>query len=284
MIDSVAIIGLGLMGGSLGLAAKARHAAGRVTAYARREASREQALADGVADAVFASPAEAVAGADLVVVCTPVLTMPDLVRELLPCLAEGAIVTDVGSTKSFLVEQLDKILEGSPATFVGSHPMAGSEQSGLDAARPDLYEDSVVIVTPGKVHTSDAATESVKTFWEKLGARVSLLSPEAHDAIIARTSHLPHLVAAMLTESVDRGEEELAQYFGSGYRDTTRVAAGSEDVWHDIVKTNMKAISSEINRFGLELEVLKKMLDKEDLDAIRGYLASAKSKRTRLDI
>jgi prephenate dehydrogenase len=278
MIDTLAIIGLGLMGGSLGLAAKARGAAGRVTAYARRAVSREQALAEGVADAVYESPAQAVADADLVVLCTPVLTIPDLVRELQPSLAEGAIVTDVGSTKGFLVREVSEILADSPAVFVGSHPMAGSEQAGLSAARADLYDESLVIVTPTDVEAE--ATQRVKAFWEKVGASVAVLAPDAHDEIIARTSHLPHLVAAALTETVDR-EGDIAPFCGPGFRDTTRVAAGSEDVWHDIVKTNIGAIRSEVDRFGQEIATLRELLDREDLAGVRAFLAAAREKRSR---
>jgi prephenate dehydrogenase len=278
MIDTLAIIGLGLMGGSLGLAAKARGAAGRVTAYARRAVSREQALAEGVADAVYGSPAQAVAEADLVVLCTPVLTIPALVRELQTSLAEGAIVTDVGSTKGFLVREVSEILADSPAVFVGSHPMAGSEQAGLSAARADLYDESLVIVTPTDVDAE--ATQRVKAFWEQVGASVAILAPDAHDEIIARTSHLPHLVAAALTETVDR-EGDIAPFCGPGFRDTTRVAAGSEDVWHDIVKTNIGAIRSEVDRFGQEIATLRELLDREDLAGVRAFLAAAREKRSR---
>ena len=189
MIDTLAIVGLGLMGGSLGLAAKARGTVKRVVAYSRREESRRKALEQGVADAVFDSPGDAVDGADLVVLCTPDLTMPELVRGFKERLHAGCVVTDVGSTKAFLDRELGAILADSPAVFVGSHPMAGSEKTGVDAARVDLYQGARVIVT-GETAAESVGVQRVTAFWEQVGAYVSVMTPEEHDAVIARTSHL----------------------------------------------------------------------------------------------
>jgi prephenate dehydrogenase len=269
------------MGGSLGLAAKARGVVDRVTGYARREESRRDALARGVVDAAYDTPGDAVEGADFVVVCTPVLTMPDLVRSLRDRLAVGSIVTDVGSTKAFLAHELGAILSGSPATFVGSHPMAGSEKTGLDVARADLYESARVIVTPAEGET-ESVLERLTGLWAGVGAEVSVLSPEEHDAVIARTSHLPHLAAAALVASIDRDDQDLVPYCGPGFRDTTRVAEGSEQVWHDIVKTNLGAIRHEVDRFAQELDSLKKQLDRGDMEGIRAFLEASRQKRRKL--
>jgi prephenate dehydrogenase len=279
MVESLAIVGLGLMGGSLGLAAKARGAARRVVGYARRDETRQEALALGVADAVFDSPGEAVAGADLVVICTPVLTMPELAADLTPHLSAGCVVTDVGSTKAFLADEMERALSDCPAVFVGSHPMAGSEKAGLGAAREALYEKSRVIVTQADGTDADA-TRRVTAFWEQLGAYVSVLSPQAHDAMIARTSHLPHLLAAALVATVDRDGQDVAPFCGPGFRDTTRVAEGSEQVWHDIVKTNLGPIRQEIDQFYDVLDGLKSMLDQGDLDGVRSFLADCRRKRS----
>jgi prephenate dehydrogenase len=283
MPKSLAIIGLGLMGGSLGLAAKARGVVDRVTAHARREESRRDALELGAVDAVFDSAEDAVEGADLVVVCTPVLTMPDLVRHFCGRLSAGCVVTDVGSTKAFLARELGQILADSPARFVGSHPMAGSEKTGLDVARVDLYEGARVIVTPAD-GDDDAATRCISEFWEGIGAAVSVLSPDAHDAVIARTSHLPHLVAAALVSAIDRGDQDLVPFCGPGFRDTTRVAEGSEAVWHDIVKTNLGSIRQEVDRFSQEIAVLKTLLDHEDMDGVRAFLANSREKRVKFGV
>jgi len=281
MIESLAIVGLGLMGGSLGLAAKARGVASRVVAYSRSASSREEALAGGVVDEVFETPGDAVAGADLVVLCTPVLTMPELAQSIRDRLSDGCIVTDVGSTKGFLVRELGQVFTDCPAVFVGSHPMAGSEKTGVDAARADLYDGARVIVTRESEESSDAA-ERVAAFWKALGAEVSVMTPQEHDTIIARTSHLPHMVAAALVAAIDRDEQDVGPFCGPGFRCTTRVAEGSEHVWHDIVKTNLDAIRAEIDAFCGALEGLRDLLEGEDLEKVRSYLAECRAKRTRL--
>ncbi len=281
MIDTLAIVGLGLMGGSLGLAAKARGTVKRVVAYSRREESRRKALEQGVADAVFDSPGDAVDGADLVVLCTPVLTMPELVRGFKERLHAGCVVTDVGSTKAFLDRELGAILADSPAVFVGSHPMAGSEKTGVDAARVDLYQGARVIVT-GETAAESVGVQRVTAFWEQVGAYVSVMTPEEHDAVIARTSHLPHMVAAALVATIDRDDRDVAPFCGSGFRCTTRVAEGSEHVWHDIVKTNIHTIRDEIDVLSKKLDDLRGLLASEDLEGVRAFLADCREKRSKL--
>ncbi len=283
MIGTLAILGMGLMGGSLGLAAKNRGLATRVTAYARREESRREALALGVVDAVYDSLGDAVDGADLVVICTPVLTMPELVSDFRAHLSEGCVVTDVGSTKAFLARELDQVLADTSAIFVGSHPMAGSEKAGIGAAREDLYQNARVIVTPAEGTPPDAA-QRVMTFWEQLGAKVSVLTPQAHDELIARTSHLPHLVASSLVAAIDRDSQNVTAFCGSGFCDTTRVAEGSEQVWHDIVKTNLDPIRREVDRFDQVIGNLKTMLRREDMDGIRAFLAASREKRSKFEM
>lgn len=280
LTPKLAIVGLGLMGGSLGLAARAHGIV--VAAYARRQESRQKALKLGVADEVFDAVSDAVKNADMVVICTPIFTMPELVKAFVSNLKDGCIVTDVGSTKGFLAEEINAILSGSQAEFVGSHPMAGSEKTGLDAATISLYEDALVIVTPAK-ETNISATKKVIELWEMLGAKVAEMTPQKHDEIISRTSHLPHLIAATLIAGVDRDDTNIAQYCGPGIRDATRIAEGSEIVWHDIVKSNCDAILNEINVFGEELSKLQKMLEQKDFDAVRNFLADSREKRAKFD-
>jgi len=235
----------------------------------------------GAADKVFDSPAKAVRGADLVMLCTPVLSMGGLLARCRKALAAGAVVTDVGSTKALLVETLGGVLQDSPATFVGSHPMCGSEQAGLEAADAALYEGAMVIVTPPPDAT-DAAVRRVTTFWEGLGGHVSIIPSDVHDRIIARTSHLPHLVAAALTATVGRDGPGLAPYCGSGFRDTSRIAEGSEDVWHDIVKSNDQALLHELNACLDVLGQLRDQVATGDFEGVRGFLAAARQTRQTL--
>jgi prephenate dehydrogenase len=279
MPKTLAILGLGLMGGSLGLAAKSHGVVEHVTAYARREESRMDALRLGIADSVFDNPSDAVRQADVVVLCTPVLTMPDLVQSIKADLPEGCIVTDVGSTKGFLADALGAILEESSSVFVGSHPMAGSEKAGLDAAYAELYEGARVIVTSSSENLE--ATGKISTFWSEMGAEVSVMTPIEHDAVIGRTSHLPHLVAAALVNTIDRGDRDVAPLCGPGFLDTTRIAEGSELVWHDIVKTNAAAIRQELDLFSQEIDAMKALLDDQDFETLRSVLATCRKKRSR---
>ena len=274
----LAIVGTGLMGGALGMAVRRRGLAWTVAAYARRAETRTLALRMEAAHEVFDAPEKAVAGADLVVFCLPVLAIPAAALQCRASLKAGAVVTDVASTKADLVAALDGVFAGLPVSYVGSHPICGSEETGIEAARPDLYEDAMVVVTPGG--GSVAAMDFVSAFWLDVGARVSVMDPSRHDRIIARTSHLPHLVAAMLVDSIYAAEGELAaDYCGGGFRDTTRIAAGSEDIWHDIVKTNRAAVGRALDDFENALHRVKAMVERGEFDKLREFLAEARAKR-----
>ena len=278
MVEHVAIMGLGLMGGSLGLALRRRGLVKSVRGYARREATRRMAIDREVVDAVYASPEEAVAGADLVVFCVPVLVIPELAGTCASAFAETVTVTDVGSTKADVHTAMASALGGRAHRFVGSHPIAGSESVGIEAAREGLYDGATVVITPDGAE--EACVSVLGEFWSTLGSRVVHMGAVEHDRIVARTSHLPHLVAAALAGSVCRGQPEVvAPFCGSGFRDTTRIAGGSEDVWHDIVKTNRSAVNRELDRFVAELNRVRKMVTDEDFEALRVYLADCRRRR-----
>ena len=278
---NVAILGLGLMGGSLGLALRKRGLA-RVTGYARRAETRREALRLGIADACAGTPGEAVRSADVVVVCTPVLTIPGLIRECLPALAPGCVMTDVGSTKLEVQRQAEAALQGSQAAFVGSHPMAGSEKTGIEWARADLYENAVTVLTPSAA-SSPSAMGRVRQLWEAVGARVTVLDPAVHDDIVARTSHLPHLIASLLATVAGREQSEAVRSLcGPGFRDATRIAAGSPEMWHDIVKSNRSAVLAELQAFGGELQHLAGLIERSDFDGVKTLLEQGQKRRERL--
>ncbi|MDD4872222.1 MAG: prephenate dehydrogenase/arogenate dehydrogenase family protein [Kiritimatiellae bacterium] len=281
-MKKLAIIGLGLMGGSLGLAIRKKKVAKVVCGYARREETRREALKRGVVDLIFSSPEEAVKGADMVVLCLPVLTIPELATACLSCFDENCIVTDVGSTKAELVAQMDKLLKNSKAVYVGSHPIAGSDETGLDAARVDLYEGEAVVVTPTGMKIDKAVT-SVRRMWEGVGARVFIMGPKEHDKTIARTSHLPHLVASMLVNTVYRNETEAWRFCGTGFRDATRIAAGSEEIWHDILKSNQRAVLQELSEFEKVFKKVSSMVKKSNFTGLRNYLADCRQKRLKFE-
>jgi prephenate dehydrogenase len=278
-MKNTAIIGLGLMGASLGLSLKQRGLA-RVHGYARRDETRKLALARGICDKVYDSAGAAAAEADIVVLCVPVLAMSSIVNDLSGSLRNNAIITDVGSTKGEVCRQISGRLSQG-AVFVGSHPLCGSDETGLESARSDLYQGAVVIVTP-KDDVPQAAVNAIEDFWVAVGGKVTVMDPDAHDRIIARTSHLPHLAASILVASVLGDSEEAVKYCGSGFRDTTRIAGGSEDIWHDIVKSNSRAVLDELGKFSALLDEMRGMIDRGDFEQVRKFLADARRLRRKL--
>lgn len=280
-MKKVAIIGLGLMGGSLGLALK-RKGLVRVSASARRAETRHLALSMGAADEVFETPQEALSGADVAVFCTPVCSIPSLVETCLQAFEPGCVVTDVGSTKADLVRAMSLLLAGRHVTFVGSHPMAGSEKTGLEVANVRLYEEAVTALTP-TVGTAPAALATIEALWSGVGAKVVCLSPETHDELVARSSHLPHLISALLVATAGRAQlENLSRFCGSGFRSTTRVAAGSPEMWHDIVKTNREAILAELRAYEAQLAGLIAAIDTQDYGTVKSFLDQARTLRHTL--
>ena len=280
--QNIAILGLGLMGSSLALGLKKRGFVGKILGYARREESRIQAEETGMVDAVFSDPVECVREADLVVVCVPIWSIAKLAEQISGALKPGAVVTDVGSTKSKLLETMEPIFQPLEAHFVGSHPIAGSEKTGIDAGNPDLYEGRLTIVCPSE-STPESAGLAVSSLWKKAGSEVVEMSPEEHDAMLASTSHLPHMVAAALARSV-AGEtpSKKADFCGTGFKDTTRVASGSADMWVDIIDTNRAALEAELNRFHGELQGLITILRSGNGDDIRKWLEDAADDRNEI--
>jgi prephenate dehydrogenase len=276
-VRRLSILGVGLLGGSLGLAAKNALNDCVVSGYGHRRASLDRALGIGAVDEVHETPADAVRGADVVVLCTPVGTFAKVLRQIGPALAPGAVVTDVGSTKSSVVEAAGKILP-KLTPFVGSHPMAGSEKRGVEFARADLYQGALCIVTPGE-NTDPAAIEKVETFWRAIGMRTTRLSPAEHDRRLADVSHLPHAVAAALVSMQQDGAFDLA---GKGFADTTRIAAGDGGLWRDIFLDNRDNLLAGIERLSGELATLAAALRRGDADAVKAWLDAAAAKRERL--
>ncbi len=272
------------MGGSLGLALKARGYEGRIAAYARRETTRNAALQRGIADEVYADPDEAVRDADLVIYCTPILNIPDLVNQSRTAFKAGAIVTDVGSTKAELAQKVGEILSGSSAVFVGSHPVAGSEQQGIESARADLYDRALVVVTPEEATRDQDAVQTVSEFWAGIGALVTVVTAAEHDRLMARTSHLPHLAASLLaaTAARDGAPVLVGRFCGTGFRDTSRVADGSPEIWHDIVSTNADAIATELRAYRAELDQLIGWMEQRDFDKVKQFLEGSRDCRRAL--
>ncbi|HEY5621315.1 MAG TPA: prephenate dehydrogenase/arogenate dehydrogenase family protein, partial [Pontiella sp.] len=209
-------------------------------------------------------------------------SIAQLAEEFTDALRPGAVVTDVGSTKSELLSRIEPLFSRSDAHFVGSHPIAGSEKTGIDAGNPDLYEGRLTVVCPS-ANTPEDAAQAVCALWKHAGSEVVAMSPEQHDAMLASTSHLPHMVAAALARSVVDGDPAAkADFCGTGFRDTTRVASGSADMWVDIIDTNRAALESELNRFHEELRGLITILQSGNSDDIRKWLEEAAAARNSI--
>lgn len=278
--SKVAIIGVGLLGGSLGLALKKRGLAGKVVGYVRRPESVGECARAGVADEVVLDLAQAVAKAELVILCTPVAEMRGLVERLLPSIVPGSIVTDVGSVKGVLVKQFEPLVRQAGAHYIGSHPMAGAEKMGVAAARPDLFDNSICVVTPSRASEPERV-ERTEQFWASVGGIPMRLSPELHDELVSRSSHLPHVLAALLADFVLSPDhpKEQGRLCASGFRDTTRIASGSPDMWRDICLANRDNLGRAVGIFIERLQEFRKVLDGRDAKAIHELLERAKERR-----
>ncbi|MEE2947708.1 MAG: prephenate dehydrogenase/arogenate dehydrogenase family protein [Verrucomicrobiota bacterium] len=279
-LEKITIIGAGLLGGSVGLAVRACGLAKRVAALVRRPESVADCQTLGIADMVTLDPVTAVADADLVVLCTPISGMASLAKRILPHLEPGTILTDVGSTKQQLVAELTPLCAEMGTHFVSSHPMAGSEQTGPAAARADLFDGAPCVVTPTD-DTHAGALATVSAFWTGLGSNPVEMSPAMHDQLVARCSHLPHLLASALAGIVldpAHGEQQ-AQLCSTGFRDMTRLAAGSPVMWRDIVGSNRDDILTAIDEFADKLGQLRRLIAGDSPEAIESWLQNAKAAR-----
>ena len=278
--QKISIIGVGLLGGSIGLAVRRRQLANEVAGYVRRAASLKDCERAGAVDYATTDLLAAVSGADLVILCTPLAQMRPLAEQFLPALKRGAIVTDVGSVKAEVVRELESLLKKSGAHFVGSHPMAGGEKMGVLAARADLFAGAACVITATN-RTNGTAQRKVEIFWQSLGARTLKLNPAQHDLLVSRTSHLPHLVAATLAGLVldSKQPKQQAALCATGFRDTTRIASGSPEMWRDIVLANRKNVSQSVDAFVAELKKFQAALKKSDGAAVEKFFATAKARR-----
>lgn len=279
-MKTIALLGTGLMGGSIGLAIRSRKIELRVQAYARRQDTRDTLLEKGIADEVFSSPSQAVRGADLIIACVPVCAIPQIVHAAKPGIQPGAVVTDVGSTKAWLAEECQKILQGSEAVFVGSHPMCGSEKTGIEAASEDLYDHAVCVVCADKPSRSEVW--KVSRFWTRLGCRVVEMPAAEHDRIAAKTSHVPHVVASAIVLSTFENTDKLKALIGPGFLDTTRVASGSPEVWRDIVGTNAASVAAGLRAVEERIRAFADAAEKMDLRKVEAMLSGAAEAREHL--
>ena len=278
--DKVALIGVGLLGGSLGLALKERNMAGDIHGFVRRESSIAEAIKVKAVDKASQNLAETVTDADLIVLSTPISQMEGLLRQAVPNIKAGAIITDVGSVKGTVVRQCAPLAEAAKAYFVGSHPMAGAEKIGVLHSRGNLFNKSICVITPVP-GVPEKITRCVQDMWKEVGARTIQVSPENHDDFVSRCSHLPHVIAAELANYVlsPVHPKEQSLLCATGFRDTTRIASGSTEMWRDIAMANRKNLSRVLGVFIEDLQEFQLALENNDVKTIEEFFASAKQRR-----
>ncbi|PKM79072.1 MAG: prephenate dehydrogenase/arogenate dehydrogenase family protein [Firmicutes bacterium HGW-Firmicutes-13] len=283
LFKKTAIIGVGLMGGSLGMALRNRRLTEKVTGIFRNEEKIKAAQRLGAVDAGTTEFKEGLRGAELVVIGTPVGTSIKVIEEIIPFLEPGCIITDLGSTKLELTEAAERLLPPD-IYFVGGHPMTGSEESGVEAANPYLLENAIYVLTAGE-NTNPGALQAVKLMVEEIGAQSLIMDPEEHDLVVAAVSHLPHLTAVTLVNTIpDIGVDinKALVLAAGGFRDTTRVAMSSPHMWKDICLSNRKMIFKTLKLFKKKIEELEKILNEQNQSRIIGELEKAREIRVSI--
>jgi prephenate dehydrogenase len=276
----ITIIGVGLLGGSIGLAARKFRVAEEIAGFVRSKKTIAECEKFGATDFATTDLSAAVSNSDLIILCTPLAQMLLIAKQFLPALKRGAIITDVGSVKGNIVRELENLIQKSGANFVGSHPMAGGEKTGVVAARENLFENAVCVLTPTK-KSNPTSVRKLEQFWKSLGARVLKMDAAQHDLLVSRSSHLPHVVAATLANLVlnPKNPKTQSQLCANGFRDTTRIASGSPEMWRDIALANRKNLSRSVDVFISDLQKFQRTLKKSDTKSIAKFFETARLRR-----
>ena len=279
-IARLVVIGVGLIGGSVAAALKQRGAVGHVTGVGRSSANLQQALALGVIDEIAPNLKAAVRGADVVLVAVPVKQTPVVLEQLSRCLDENVIVTDAGSTKRDFVRMAGEIFGDAVRRIVPGHPIAGAERTGVNAATSDLFVGKRTVLTPLANNDQDAVAR-VESMWRTCGAKVMYMSPEHHDAVFSAVSHLPHVLSYALVEMIATREnaEELFSFAASGFRDFTRIAGSSPEMWRDICAANGDQLLRDIEAFQQALSLLAGYIRDGNMDQVEAVFAAAAKAR-----
>jgi cyclohexadieny/prephenate dehydrogenase len=280
VFKQITILAPGLLGASLAIAVRRRALAERIHIWARRPEARIACARESWCDAVFETPEESVSGSDLVVLCAPVSQLGPLAQRCAPGLKAGALVTDVGSTKSGVSRECNQALPPN-VTFIGSHPMAGSEKSGMEHADGNLFERRACIVTP-LAETNETLLRALHDFWKAVGMEVSMMSPEKHDEIVAHISHLPHILASALCVQLSGLHNDWWKLAGGGLRDTSRIASGHPALWREIIEQNRDEILRSVEGFENALHNFKSALYNNDYLHILQLLEAGKRYRDQL--
>lgn len=279
--SNISIIGIGLMGSSFALALRKYGFKGGITGIGRQEDNLIKAKELGIIDQYSTVPVNGIRDADLILLATPVGQFEKIVRDIAQNIKKGTIVTDVGSVKAGIVKELDPLMpEG--VSFVGGHPIAGKECSGISAATSDLFKDARCIVTPGS-NTNNEALEKIINLWNVVGAKTLLMTPEEHDLIFAAVSHLPHVIAYVLVNSIIEEDDKILHYGGKGLGDMTRIALSSEELWKDICVYNKEDILKTLRKFSSVTSRTIKLIEESDWTGLEKEFLRAKEARQLIE-
>ncbi|HEX4894815.1 MAG TPA: prephenate dehydrogenase/arogenate dehydrogenase family protein [Solimonas sp.] len=281
-VRHLAVVGLGLIGGSFARALRAAGQVGRISGFDADPVQRETALRLGIVDAAPETPAEAVADADVVVLAVPVLHTGEALRACWRAMRADAVLTDVGSTKQSVLAEVSQVCGGLPARFVPGHPIAGTEKSGVANSQAELFRNHRVILTP-HAQQDAGARQLVARLWQAVGARVVEMEASQHDAIFAATSHLPHVLAYSFVDLLARldARGEIFPNAGGGFRDFTRIASSSPQMWHDIVRANADSVGRLLEQQIEELQQIRALMRDERWDEIKALFERARAARER---
>lgn len=274
LFKRVTIVGVGLMGGSLGMAIKKNNLAKEVVGLSQKQSSLLKAMKQKSIDVASTNIEEAIKNSDLVILATPVESIIKLLKTINPYIRRGCIVTDLGSVKAEIVDAAQKILT-HPSYFIGSHPLAGSEKRGVEYATEDLFQNAISVITPTDKSNS-AAVAKINQLWTKVGSNVKVMSPDEHDEILAYVSHLPHLLAFGLIGTIP---EKYLAFSAQGLKDSTRIAASSPEMWSDICLTNSKNIVKGLDEIVRQLSDLRQAIVQKNDKYLIDHFTKAKQKR-----
>ena len=280
-MKNILIFGLGLIGGSIALKSKQTKLFNQVVAVERKDGtSLTPFVESGMLDRISINHENEIANADLIVIATPVASIHEILKKIYPYLKPNTVITDVGSTKSNVIDGAKESLKEKSSQFIGSHPIAGSEKHGPSAAIVNLFEDINVIVTP-PANAPDFMKERIDQFWSAMGGEITIMTPQEHDKIFSTVSHLPHILAFNLVNLINnkKNKEVLLNFAASGFRDFSRIAASSPEMWRDICLANKESILNDLNLFKNEINELKSILELNDRDKLEKYLKNASATR-----
>lgn len=280
MFNRITILGVGLLGASFALALKKNGLCNTITGYGRNTENLQRAKELNIIDSFEQDPVAACSDSDLIMLSAPVGSFPGLAKAIAPALKKGAVLTDVGSVKGMLVREIEKMMP-KDVHYIGGHPIAGSDRSGIDSANAELFRNARCVITPTE-NSDPSALDKIKNLWKSLGSEIIILNPEEHDRIYASVSHLPHLIAYAMVNTVAEMDRSYFDFSGKGFRDSTRIACSSEDLWNDICLFNRDNLIEALAVFQKNLDMLNRYLKAGDSDSLKAEFRKARTLRENI--